>query len=77
MANTILAHCVCIHLRGFEHGEFNRPALMVYTPTEYTLFDVVQMIRLLTTYSDKYKWRVELTLGPYEPHNEYRRNKIG
>ena len=70
MANTVHAHCVSIHLRGFEHGEYNRPALIVYTPAEYTLFDVVQMIKLLTNYSDKYNWRVVLTLGEYEPHNE-------
>jgi len=64
-------------LRGFEHGEFNRPALMVFTPAEFTIFDVVQMIRFLVNYSDKYNWRVELTLGPYEPHNEYIRKLKG
>ncbi|MCL2698006.1 MAG: hypothetical protein FWE74_07990 [Oscillospiraceae bacterium] len=77
MANTVYAHCVCIYLRGFEHGEFNRPALLVYTPAEYTLFDVIQMIKLLTGYFDKYTWQVTLTLGRYEPHNEMILNQKG
>ena len=69
-ANSIRANRLGIYLRDGYYAKIPCPTLHVYVPEEYTVFDVIQIIKLLTGYSNKYKWKVFFTLGNYQPHNQ-------
>ena len=67
MNDSVKVTCLGIVLRNFQDVD---PQFNVYTPLDYTLLDVVTIVKLLTGYSDEYSWKIFFHLGRYAPHNE-------
>jgi len=53
MAKSILSMCFSMELRNFKKGY---PIFRVDVPVEYTFADLIQIIKIITGYGDKYDW---------------------
>lgn len=57
MAKAVAVSHFHISLENYKHG---RPYIVVLIPFGYTFFDLLQIIKIYTGYSDKYSWEVLL-----------------
>ncbi|MDR2921619.1 MAG: hypothetical protein LBV72_19920 [Tannerella sp.] len=64
MGKFILAATLNITIENYSHGS---PCIQMVTPMTYSLFDLVQIIRLYTGYSDTYDWTF---INPYEKNKD-------
>jgi len=60
MGKFILAATLTIKIENYSHGS---PYIQMETPMTYSLFDLVQIIKLYTNYSNTYDWTF---INPYE-----------
>ena len=67
ISNSVQSESLGIYLRDGNYANTaHYPAMHIYTPVEYTLYDAIQIVKLVTGYSDKYNWRVIFIRGQNE-----------
>lgn len=60
MGKFIIAQTLTIKIENYSHGY---PYIQMDTPMSYSLFDMIQIIKMYTSYTDKYNWKFR---NPYE-----------
>lgn len=60
MSKFIIANTITISIENYSFG---KPYIQIDTPASYSLYDLIQMIKMWTKYTDTYDW---VFSNPYE-----------